>query len=163
MGLTNFANVKIFMGGYKEIRTKIRGNRMRSCVFLLPLLGVISLVTADGTITGQFKAISAKRTPQGCALGCPATCAPKCLPICCQPAPPAPPPGPPGPPGPVGPPGVPGAPGPPGIAQPPPITCPKQCYTICVPTCPNYCCPPAPPPPPPPPAACPSLCLVQCV
>merc|ERR1711933_105899 len=109
--------VKIFISGYKEIRTKIRPSRMRSYIFLLPLLGVVSLAAADSTLTDHFKAVAAKRTPQGCALGCPATCAPKCLPICCQPA------------GPPGPPGFPGPPGPPGIAQPPAIQCPRQCYT----------------------------------
>jgi hypothetical protein len=48
------------------------------------------------------------------------------------------------------------------LPQPPAIKCPRQCYTICVPTCPNYCCPAAPPPPPPP-AACPAICATDCI
>merc|ERR1711972_1125770 len=128
------------MGQIKNIKLhivtdiKIRPSRMRSYIFLLPLLGVVSLAAADSTLTDHFKAVAAKRTPQGCALGCPAPCAPKCLPICCQPAPPAPPPGPPGPAGPLGAEGPAGPAGPPG-------PCPAVCVTQCVPACPADCCP----------------------
>merc|ERR1712226_139252 len=108
------------MGGIKKKQPKTDAGRMKSFALILPILGVISLANAGGTLTERF----VSKRNAGCALGCPATCAPKCLPICCQPAPPAPPPGPPG---------VPGPPGPPGLAQPPAIPCPKQCYTICVP------------------------------